>query len=131
MITIVKLPEDEAQDYLTSKGFKLKIILQENGSVSQQYEANQHGGREMITYQYNHKTAEDRVLHSLQYNTSLTPYIKSFIPDTRRSNLRLDFQGSDSSKNIYLYSNASCTVSIYLNTDRALGLVNIKEKAAI
>ncbi|WP_462265897.1 hypothetical protein [Mucilaginibacter sp.] len=128
MINLVNLPEDEVKSYLNSKGFKLKVISKVNGFTVNQFEMTQQGKHETVIYGQNSKAIDGTVLHTIRYTTNSAPYIINLIADAKRSGLQLDFAGADNYKNIYFFNSVLYRASIYLNFNRAYGLLEIREK---
>lgn len=128
MMNIINLPEDEAKGYLSSKGFKLKVISQSDGFTVSQFEVNDHGRQETVIYGKNIRARDGKILHTIRYSTNTSPYMAALIKDAPQTGLHLDFQGNDNSKKIYFYNSALYRASIYDNLDHTFGLIEIREK---
>ncbi|GAB2688663.1 hypothetical protein GCM10027037_09020 [Mucilaginibacter koreensis] len=128
MMSLINLPEDEAKGYLNSKGFKLKIISQVDGFTVNQFEITQAGKQETVVYGQNSKAVDGTVLHTIRYSTNSAQYITNLIANAKKSGLQMDFQGNDNYKNIYFFNSTLYRASIFLNFNKAYGLVEIREK---
>jgi hypothetical protein len=128
MMNLINLPEDEAKGYLNAKGFKLKVISQVNGFTVNQFEINQGGKQETLIYGQNNKAVDGTILHTIRYSTNSAPYIINLIANAKKTGLQMDFQGADNSKNIYSFNSVLYRASIFLNFNKAYGLVEIREK---
>ena len=68
------------------------------------------------------------ILRTLDYTSTDTQIILNMVSQAKDFGMDLQFRGADELYNIYMFTNSSFSVNIYIRRDQTSGLVEIKQK---
>jgi len=68
------------------------------------------------------------ILRTLDYTSTDTQIILNMVTQAKDFGMDLQFRGADEVYNIYMFTNNSFSVNIYIRRDQTSGLVEIKQK---
>jgi len=128
LTNLANLNSSEAGNYLIQgKAFKRLYSQQVDGLNIEHYQSTT-TKTETVIIGNGIKTADGKLLHLVKYNTTQSKHILDFIAQAPATGLSMSFQGSDATRNIYLFANFLYTVNIYLNNDNSAGDVEVQQK---
>lgn len=119
----------EAHNSLTfERPFQQKYTEKINGSTIDHYQGNTPASKsETVTINYGPKIGLGAPLNTVTYNTTNIKYLRNLIAQAKSIGLNKQFQGTDNSNNIYLFSNFLYTVNIYIANDNSKGFISVRE----
>jgi hypothetical protein len=130
LTNLTSLTSIQIENYFTSgKIFKLQFGEEVNGFVLKHYQTSGKLSKvETVITGTGYKTASGAILYTVSYITSDPQNIINMVDQTKKVNLKLDFQGADPANNIYIYDNFLYHVVIKLNFSQTAGTVDITQK---
>jgi hypothetical protein len=126
---LASLSNSEAHNSLTfERPFQQKYTENVDGLTIDHYQGNTPSSKsETVTIGYGAKTTSGVFLHTVTYNTTNVKYLLSLIAQAKSVGLVKQFQGADSSSNIWLFNNFLYTVNVYIANDNSKGSITVKQ----
>jgi hypothetical protein len=129
LINLSNLSNDQAYSFFTAgKTFKRLYEQDVNGLSLIHYQTKNPTKIEEVVIGDGVRSGNGTLLRKVNYGTSHIDYVLKMIGQAKGAGLDVNFQGSDATKNIYLFDNFLYTVHIYIATDNSLATVEIQQK---
>jgi len=129
LINLSNLTNDQAYNFFNAgKTFKRLYEQDVKGLSIVHYETKNQNKLEDVVIGDGIRSDNGALLRKVNYATAHIDYVLKMIGEAKGAGLSVDFQGSDVTKNIYLFDNFLYTVHIYIANDNSLATVEIQQK---